>query len=92
MSPAAGVLDVAPEPDAAVRRSRGHAAKIGEAVHALEVAGRLPRHLRPVVRNDRILEWLEENGYEGDLPSPRAIGRWWADHEELLAASQDASA
>jgi hypothetical protein len=56
----------------------GHAPKIAEAVKALHLADRLPRHLRPVERDRRILEWLAEHGYAGDMPSRQAIGRFFA--------------
>ena len=50
-------------------RARGHGPKIREAVEALEACGGLPRHLRPVLRNRRILDWLSANGYGADLPT-----------------------
>ena len=54
---------------------RGHGPKIREAVEALEACGVLPRHLRPVLRNRRILDWLDANGYGPDLPSRSALTR-----------------
>ena len=58
---------------------RGHGPKIREAVAALEVSGELPRHLRPVLRNRRILDWLAANGYGADLPSRSALARHFID-------------
>ena len=54
---------------------RGHGPKIRVAVEALEASGELPRHLRPVLRNRRVLDWLAANGYEADLPSRSALAR-----------------
>jgi hypothetical protein len=54
---------------------RGHGPKIRKAVEALEASGELPRHLRPVLRNRRILDWLDANGYGADLPSRSALTR-----------------
>ena len=54
---------------------RGHGPKIREAVAALEASGELPRHLRPVLRDRRILGWLAANGYGADLPSRSALAR-----------------
>ena len=53
--------------------------KIREAVEALEARGELPRHLRPVLRNRRILDWLAANGYGADLPSRSALARHFDD-------------
>ena len=58
---------------------RGHGPKIREAAEALEACGELPRHLRPVLRNKRILNWLEANGYGADLPSRSALARHFND-------------
>ena len=58
---------------------RGHGPKIREAVQALEASGELPRHLRPVLRDRRILKWLAANGYEADLPSRSALARHFDD-------------
>jgi hypothetical protein len=54
---------------------RGHGPKIREAVEALEASGELPRHLRPVLRDRRVLDWLAANGYGADLPSRSALAR-----------------
>jgi hypothetical protein len=61
---------------AAVTR-RGHHLKIAEAIEALRSEGNLPRHLRVVERNKRIVAWLNAHGYDGDLPSRSAIGRYF---------------
>ena len=58
---------------------RGHGPKIREAVAALEASGELPRHLRPVLRDRRILGWLAANGYGADLPSRSALARHFID-------------
>jgi len=58
---------------------RGHGPKIREAVEALEASGGLPRNLRPVLRNQRILKWLAANGYAADLPSRSALARHFDD-------------
>jgi hypothetical protein len=58
-----------------VSTHRGHGPKIREAVEALEASGELPRYLRPVLRNRRVLDWLAANGYGADLPSRSAIAR-----------------
>ena len=58
---------------------RGHGPKIREAVQALEASGELPRNLRPVLRDQRILKWLAANGYEADLPSRSALARHFID-------------
>jgi hypothetical protein len=60
-----------------VSTHRGHGPKIREAVGALEASGELPRHLRPVLRDQRILKWLAANGYEADLPSRSALARYF---------------
>jgi hypothetical protein len=62
-----------------VSTPRGHGPKIREAVEASEASGELPRHLRPVLRNRRILDWLAANGYEADLPSRSALSRHFVD-------------
>jgi hypothetical protein len=59
---------------AAVTR-RGHQLKIAEAIEALRREGNLPRHLRAVERNKRIVDWLKANGYAADLPSRSTIAR-----------------
>jgi hypothetical protein len=65
---------------AAARRLRGHQPKIAEAVAALRAQGRLRGpNTRPTVRDKLILDWLDANGYHNDLPSPRAIGRYFED-------------
>jgi hypothetical protein len=56
-------------------KQRGHGAKIDEAIEALKAEGKLPRNLRTVERDRRILEWLTANGYGSDLPSRTAIAR-----------------
>jgi len=56
---------------------RGHHPKIWLAVEALRREGNLPRHLRVVERNKRIVAWLNAHGYDGDLPSRSAIGRYF---------------
>jgi|KBSSwiStaDraftv2_1062776.scaffolds.fasta_scaffold2587407_2 hypothetical protein len=66
-----------PGPPATARPQRGHAAKIGLAVAALRADGLLPLHLRPVQRDRLILEWLIAEGYGDDLPSRRAIKRYF---------------
>ena len=58
---------------------RGHGPKIREAVEALETRGELPRNLRPVLRDRRILEWLAANRYGADLPSRSALARHFND-------------
>jgi len=66
-------------------RRRGHGAKIDEAVQALRRAGRLPPNLRPVERDQRVVDWLKARGYAGDkahghrsdLPSPSALARYF---------------
>ena len=63
---------------------RGHYAKIAEAVHALRRAGRLVPNLRPVVRDRRVIEWLKEHGYVGDLPSPSALTRFFSTGSERI--------
>jgi hypothetical protein len=60
------------------RKQRGHSAKIEEAIEALKAEGKLPRNLRTVERDRRILEWLTANGYGRDLPSRAAIARHFA--------------
>jgi len=57
---------------------RGHHPKIAQAVEAPRRDGNLPRHLRPVERDWRIVEWLATHGYEADLPSRSAIGRYFS--------------
>ena len=52
---------------------RGHQPKIAQAVEALRREGNLPRHLRVVERNKRIVDWLKANGYAADLRSRSAI-------------------
>jgi hypothetical protein len=56
---------------------RGHGSKIREAVLALEACGDLPRNLRPVHRDRRVLDWLTRHGYAADLPSRTALGRYF---------------
>ena len=56
---------------------RGHGPKIQEAVAALEGCGALPRNLRPVHRDSRVLDWLHRNGYAADLPSRAALARYF---------------
>lgn len=56
---------------------RGHGPKIQEAVAALEACGELPRNLRPVTRNQRILDWLTGRGHKADLPSRSALARYF---------------
>jgi hypothetical protein len=60
--------------------ARGHGPKVAEAVQALRAAGKLPTNLRPVVRDGRIAKWLQEHGYAEDMPSRRAIGRYFKSH------------
>jgi hypothetical protein len=62
-----------------VSTDRGHGPKIREAVEALAACGEMPRHLRPVLRNRRILDWLAANGYGADLPSRSALARHFDD-------------
>jgi hypothetical protein len=62
-----------------VSTHRGHGPKIRQAVLHLEASGELPRHLRPVLRNRRILDWLAANGYGADLPSRSALARHFDD-------------
>src|SRR5262245_33151273 len=56
---------------------RGHHPKIAQAVEALRRDGNLPRHLRPVERDRRVVEWLKANGYATDLPKRSALARYF---------------
>ena len=56
---------------------RGHRPKIAQAVEALRYEDNLPCHLRPMERDRRIVEWLAAHGYEADLPSRSAMGRYF---------------
>jgi hypothetical protein len=69
------------------RLGRGHQPKIGEAVAALRAEKLLPPHLRPVQRNRLIIEWLIAAGYGNDLPSPRAIARWFEDEQVAIQSA-----
>jgi hypothetical protein len=77
LEPEAANAGPVPVPSVTARPQRGHAAKIGLAVQALRAQGLLPPHLRPVQRDRIIIEWLIANGYRDDLPSRRAIKRWF---------------
>jgi hypothetical protein len=65
-------------PERTPSRRRGQVPKIAAAVHALRLADRLPPHLRPVERDRRVVEYLAEHGYAGDLPSPSALARYFS--------------
>ena len=65
--------DIALKSRAGTALRRGHHPKIALAVEALRREGNLPRHLRVVERNKRVVDWLNANGYAADLPSRSAI-------------------
>jgi len=71
------VQEYALQPRAGAAPRRGHHPKVAQAVEALRDEGNLPRHLRPVERDRRIVEWLAAHGYAADLPSRSAIGRYF---------------
>jgi hypothetical protein len=65
------------ERQSVARVRRGHHPKIAQAVEALRREGNLPRHLRPVERDRRVVEWLKANGYATDLPKRSALARYF---------------
>jgi hypothetical protein len=70
----------APEPPAPARPRRGHQGhqpKLAEVVPELRAEGAFLPNMRPGYRNKLVLDRLIAKGHRGDLPSPRAIQRYF---------------
>jgi hypothetical protein len=81
IQPDGGAASVAPAPATGTRLPRprrGHHAKIEVAVAELRAEGLLPQHLRPKVRDLRVMQRLTRHGYHGDIPTHRSLARFFA--------------